>query len=162
MLLPACADLSGLRDQFAEPCGPDGCAIVATCSQLNASQLNWTLSGFTSQDILNPDERNQPQLTAIMHVGDDKTLKLRATYFQTTEDCTGKATSIAWSVSNPVVARLDVAEDPRTGSLVALEAGDTDVAATLTFQDGTPPMRVLPWSFTNVGSGDVTVVRVVP
>jgi hypothetical protein len=60
------------------------------------------------------------------------------------------------------VAQLDFTGNPRTASLVALQPGDTVVAAILHFQDGTPPLRVLPWSFTHVGSGNVTVVRVVP
>lgn len=162
MLLPACVDLSGLRDDLANPCGPDGCRITVTCSALVASDplLHWSLRGFTEQDILNPDQRNQPELTAIMRAGDVKVLTVRAA--GATEDCSEKATSVQWSVLNPGVVRVDVAGTPRTGSLVALEPGDTEVAAILTFNDGTPPMRVLPWSFTNVGSGDVTVVRVVP
>jgi len=132
------------------------------CSEVAASNplLFWRLSGFTERDILNPDVRDQPQLTAIMRAGDVKVLTVRAA--GGTEDCSGKATSVEWSVSNPEVARLDVGQAPRTGSLVALQPGDTGVSALLTFQDGTPPMRVLPWSFTNVGSGDVTVVRVLP
>jgi hypothetical protein len=120
------------------------------------------LSGFGPQDILNPDVRNQREVTAIMHVGDVKPLKVKAA---TTVDVRGlqrKGNFGRVVLFNAVVARLDIAESPRTGSLVALQPGDTVVAAILKFEDGTPPMRVLPWSFTNVGSGDVTVVRVVP
>jgi hypothetical protein len=159
-LLACGTDISGLREAFDAPCGP--ACVPSTCSALVASEFHWSLNGFRAQDILNPDVRNQPELTAIMHMGDVKTLKVSAGTTRTSEDCSGKATSVEWSVSNPVVARLDITDDPRTRSLVALQPGDTGVAAILTFQDGTPPIRVLPWSFTNVGSGDISVVRVVP
>jgi hypothetical protein len=137
IFLPACG-LDRLRDDLANPCGPDGCQTTVTCSEVAASYplLFWSLSGFTEQDILNPDVRNQPELTAIMHPGDVKVLTVRAA--GATGDCSGKATSVQWSVSNPVVARLDVAGTPRTASLVALEPGDTEVVAILTFNDGTP------------------------
>jgi hypothetical protein len=80
----------------------------------------------------------------------------------TSEDCSGKAATVDWSVSNPVVVRLDVQGNPRVATLVALRPGDTNVSAVLQFEDGSPATRVLPWSFTNVGSGNITVIRVVP
>jgi hypothetical protein len=160
ILLPACGpDFSGFRDSLTIE------YPTVTCSARVASAFQWSLKGFTVKDILNPDTRDQPELTAIMHVGDVRTLKVDAVAiaFSTMgEDCSGKATSVEWSAADPAVARLDITEGPRTRSLVALRPGDTVVAATLTFQDGTPPIRALPWSFTNVGSGSITVVRVVP
>jgi hypothetical protein len=89
-------------------------------------------------------------------------MRIAAGSTATSEDCSSKATSVEWHNSNSVVLRLDPSGDALRRSLVALQPGDTVVAATLTFADGTPPMRVLPWSFTNVGSGEVTVVRVLP
>jgi len=153
----------GPSPQFGLFCCPTCAAFVAkTCSELRASQFFWNLNGFSSRDILNPDTRNQAELTAIMHVGDATILKVSAGSTDTSEDCSGKATTVDWSASNPVVARLEVQENPRVDQLVAVRPGDTNVSAVLHFEDGTPPMRVLPWSFTNVGSGDITVIRVVP
>jgi hypothetical protein len=155
LLLPACIDLSGLafpRFEF-DP---------ATCAELRASDFFWSLRGFGSEDILDPDVRNQTQLTAIMRVGQTKILELRAATVQTQEDCRSKAVSVEWSSSRPRVVRLDFARDRLTATLTALKPGDAEVAATLQFEDGTPMLRALPWSFTNVGSGDITVVRVVP
>jgi hypothetical protein len=57
------------------------------------------LSGFGPQDILNPDVRNQREVTAIMHVGDVKPLKVKAATTVTSEDCSGKATSVEGSFS---------------------------------------------------------------
>jgi hypothetical protein len=163
-LLFGCVNLTSLKCDLGGtgPDCPTTTFVPLKCSELVASQFSWTLRGFVERDILNPDVRDQRELTAIMHVGDVKALNVSAGTTQTSEDCSAKATSVEWSVSNPVVARLDFTENPRTASLVALQPGDTVVAAILHFQDGTPPMRVLPWSFTNVGSGSVTVVRVVP
>jgi hypothetical protein len=136
--------------------------VPKTCAELRASQFFWNLNGFASRDILNPDTRDQPELTAIVHVGDAKVLKVSAGSTDTSEDCSGKATTVDWSVSSPVVVRLEVQGNPRVATLVALQPGDTNVSAVLQFEDGTPTMRVLPWSFTNVGSGNITVIRVVP
>lgn len=133
-----------------------------TCSGLVASQLDWFLNGFGPQDILDPDVRNPPILTAVLRVGQVKSLSVKASALFLSEDCSRKATSAQWSVSNPVVARADVGDDLRVASLVALQPGDTDVAAILAFGDGSPPVRALPYAFTNVASGNVTVVRVIP
>ena len=125
-LLFGCIDLTGLKCDLGGtgPECPTTTYVPKACSELVASQFSWSLRGFLEKDILNPDVRDQRELTAIMHVG--------------------------------------FTENPRTASLIALQPGDTAVAAILHFQDGTPPLRVLPWSFTHVGSGNVTVVRVVP
>lgn len=160
MSLPACADLSGLRQAFDASCGP--ACEPSTCSALTVSELFWHLDGFKAQDILNPDQRDQRELTAIMHVGDVKILRVSASSTRTSENCAEKATSVEWTISNSVVARLEPQDGPRARLLVALQPGDTVVTALLAFQDGTPPMTVRPWSFTNIGSGDVTVMRVVP
>jgi hypothetical protein len=64
-------------------------------------------------------------------------------------------------VSNTVVARLDPDSGLASAVLTGLQPGDTSVSVVLTFQDGTPPIRALPWSFTNVGSGTVVTVRVI-
>ena len=163
MSLPACSDLGRLGDIFANPCGPGGCRIPQRpCAEFSAAALSWSLRGFEPADILNPDLRNQPELTAVLHVGAVKRLRVSATGLGAAEDCSSKAASVDWLVSNSVVARFEAAENPREASLVALQPGDTVVSATVTFQDGTPPLHVLPWSFTNIGSGTVTVVRVVP
>ena len=163
-LLLGCVNLDPLKCDLGVT-GP-GCPakpfVPKTCSELSPSQFHWSLGGFTSRDILNPDMRDQPQLTAVMHVGDVKALIVSAGSTDTYEDCSGKAVAVDWLVSNPVVARLEVADSRRAASLTALQPGDTNAAAVLHFEDGTPTMRVLPWSFTNVGSGDITVVRVVP
>jgi hypothetical protein len=154
-MLPACIDLSGLafpRIEF-DP---------ATCAELRASDFFWSLRGFGSEDILNPDVPNQTELTAIMRVGQTKLLELRAATVQTDEDCRSKAVSVEWSSSLRRVIRLDAPGDKLTATLTALRPGDAEIAATLQFEDGTPMLRALPWSFTNVGSGDITVVRIVP
>jgi hypothetical protein len=164
-LLPGCTNLDPLKCDLgvtAPGCPAPTPFVWKTCSQLTAAAFHWSIGGFGPQDVLNPDVRNQPTLTVIMHVGDVKALKVSAGSTETNVDCGEKATSVEWSVADPRVARLDVADNPRAASLAALEPGDTVVAATLQFGDGTPPMRVFPWSFTNVGSGDITVVRVVP
>jgi hypothetical protein len=153
----------GPNPQFGLLCCPTCPAFVPkTCSELRASQFHWILSGFTPSDILNPDMRNQPELTAIMHVGVARSLRVAAGTTDTSEDCSSKATQVDWAVSNPAVARLEIQPGSRAASLVAVEPGDTNVSATLQFDDGTPSLHVLPWSFTNVGSGDVSVIRVVP
>ena len=153
----------GPNPQFGLFCCPSCPEFVPkTCAELNATQFHWSLRGFSSGDILNPDTRDQPELTAIMHVGDVKALKVSAGTTDTSEDCSDKASSVEWSVSSRRVASLEIEDGGRAARLTTLKPGDTIVAATLHFQDGTPSMRVLPWSFTNVSSGDVTVVRVVP
>jgi hypothetical protein len=164
---PACVDSGGTgcgpNPQFGLFCCPTCPEFVPkTCNELTASELFWTLSGFSAGDILNPDVRNQTELTAVLHVGDSKSLKVSAGSTATSEDCSQKAVAVDWSVSNPAAVRIDIAADSHGASLLALEPGDTVVSAVLQFEDGTPPMRVFPWSFTNVGSGDITNIRVVP
>jgi hypothetical protein len=156
--LPAC-DL-GLKDWGAwDPCANGAC--IRTCAQLPASQLQWTLSGFRPADILNPGVRDQPDgLTALVHVGDEKMLALSGRSWMTSEDCNDKVRSVEWTNSNPVVLRLVPSEDGRTAMVVALQPGDAVVAADITFRDDSPPQHVRPWSFTQVGSGWITVVRV--
>ena len=160
--LPSCVDLSGLHDELLNPCGREPCAVVArTCAELSASDLHWSLRGFLETDIVDPDRRDQRELTAIVHVGEVKPLRVSASG-ATAEDCSGKAAGVEWESSDRATARLEVTEDRRSAALVALRPGDVVISAELTFADGTPPMRILPWAFTNVGSGDVTLVRVVP
>ena len=136
--------------------------VPVTCAELRASDFLWILRGFGPEEILNSDLRNQPELTAVMRVGQTKSLELSAATARTSEDCRSKAVAVEWSSSRPRVVRLDVAKDRLTACLTALKPGDTEVAATLRFADGTPMLRALPWSFTNGGSGHVTIVRVVP
>jgi hypothetical protein len=159
--LPACGpDFTGF---MANPCGPGGCqASPRPCADVPTSAFHWSLRGFGPADILDPNLRNQAELTALMHVGDVKRLSLSAASILASENCASKAATVEWMISNRVVARLQGAENPREATLVALQPGDTVVSAMVGFEDGTPPLRVFPWSFTNVGSGDVTVVRVVP
>lgn len=163
-LLSGCVNLDPVKCGLgvSGPSCPATPFVPKTCSELDPSQFHWSIGGFTSRDILNPDARDQAELTAIMHVGDVKAVEVSAGSIYTSEDCSEKAVTVDWFISNPVVARLEVVESRRAASLVALQPGDTNVAAVLQFDDGTPPMRVRPWSFTNVGSGDITVVRVVP
>jgi hypothetical protein len=146
-------DLDSLKCGLA-PSSP-GCPttpfVPKTCSELRASQFHWSLSGFSAKDILNPDTRDQRELTAIMHVGEAKILKVSAASGDTSEDCSTKATTVEWSLSNRAVARLDFQGTSRAASLVALQPGDANVAAILQFDDGTPSMRILPWSFTGRG-----------
>jgi len=161
--LPACADLGSLYEDFANPCGAGGCRIPQRpCGELAASAFSWSIRGFGPADILDSDLRNQAELTAILHVGDARRLRVSATSLATSEDCSSKAATVDWRTSNPAVVRLETAESPREASLVASRAGDTVVSADIAFEDGTPTLRVLPWSFTNVGSGTITLVRVVP
>jgi hypothetical protein len=162
----ACGGLGGSgcgpNPQFGLLCCPS-CpqSVPRACAEIPASQLFWHITGFHSSEILDPD-RFHVELTAILHAGDAKRLEVRASTNETLEDCTGKNTTVEWSVSNAAVARLDVQENPRVALLVTVQPGDTNVSAVLQFADGTPSMRVLPWSSTNVGSGDITVIRVVP
>jgi hypothetical protein len=160
--MPACADLSGLADDLRNPCGADGCVTQKTCAEARASEFFWQLAGFQPADILNPDVRNQPTLTAILHVGDIKPLRVSARRTGTAEDCASKAVSVEWTISNPDVLELQPTSDRLISALAALQPGDSAVSANLTFGDGSPAIRIFPWSFTNVGSGDITVIRVLP
>jgi hypothetical protein len=136
--------------------------VQRTCAELRASDLIWFLRGFETSDVLNPDERNPTQLTVVVHVGQRRALEVKAGAVGSPEDCTSKATSVRWIVSNTVVARVEVGTTERSATLVALQAGDVSVSAILTFQDGTSPIQVLPYALANFGSAPVTTIRVVP
>jgi hypothetical protein len=133
-----------------------------TCAELRASDLIWSLRGFETTDILNPDERNPTQLTVVVRVGQRRALDVKAGGVASSEDCTSKATSVRWIVSNSVVARVEVAATERSVILVAQQPGDVSVSAIVTFQDGTAPIQVLPYALANFGGAPVTVIRVVP
>ncbi len=133
-----------------------------TCAELRASDFFWTLQGFELADILNPDVRNQTQLTVVLRVGQRKVLSVHAGSIDTAEDCSGKAGSVQWVVSNTVVARLPTGPAPRSATLEPLQPGDVSVSAILTFQDGTSPIQALPYAFASFGGAPVTVIRVVP
>ena len=160
----ACVNLDSLYCDLGGtgPKCPSTPFVPKTCAELSASAFHWSLSGFTAQDILNPDDRSQRELTAIMHVNEVRTLNVSAGSTQTSEDCSSKAVSSEWFSSSPNVVRLTVSQNQRSSLVTARKPGDSSVAAVLQFEDGTPPMRVLPWSFTNVGSGDITIIRVLP
>jgi hypothetical protein len=134
----------------------------STCGGLRASDFFWALNGFEHADILNPDERNQSQLTVVVHVGQRRVLNVSAGSVATSEDCASKATSVEWIVSNAAVARVEVGATSRSATLVALQPGDVSVSAILGFQDGTSPIQALPYAFATFGGAPVTVVRVVP
>ncbi len=153
--LPACGQVGG--NIF----GPGG-LTSPPCAELTAAALSWYLRGFAAADILDPNLRDQRELTAVMHVGDVKRLSVHAPSIGGIVNCPEKAATVEWMVSNGVVARFQPGENFREASLIALQPGDTVVSATVGFADGTPTLQVFPWSFTNVGSGDVIVVRVVP
>jgi len=131
----------------------------ATCADLLGENFFWFVDGFTDADVLNPSDRTQQKLTAILAVGQSKSLRVHAGSVATVSgsDCSGKAISIEWVLSNPLVARIEVGADPRQALLVAVNPGDTGIAAHLAFNDGSPPIGALPYVFANV-----TVVRVVP
>jgi hypothetical protein len=157
MSLPGCPDFGSVPG-FADPIT----IVPQPCSAFRASDLIWALRGFEPKDMLNPDDPNPQQLIALLRVGQVKTLHLTAGSVGSSEDCSGKATGVEWSSSNTVVARIEVGSTRASGVLTALQPGDTVVWATLTFQDGTPPMRLQPYAFTNAASGLVAVVRVTP
>ena len=158
MALQGCGDIIDL-----DLCGPEGClGPPRPCAELHPSALLWSLRGFGPSDILDPNLRDQRELTAILQVGQAKRLELRAPGINASEaDCSGLARTVDWRNSNPVVARLTVEPGGRAASLAALQPGDVGIAADVGLHDGTS-IQVLPWSFTNVGSGVVTVIRVVP
>jgi hypothetical protein len=140
----------GCREELFRPACGLACGVPLVTPRLGEN------------DILNPDDRNQTELTALLPVTRAQTLRITGATVWTREDCTSKVASAIWTVTDPSVLRLDVAPDAHSATLVGLSPGDTQVFADLTFNDGSFPMRVLPWSFTHVGSGTITVVRVVP
>jgi hypothetical protein len=155
--LPACGQDLNLFG------GPGGLRVTSPpCAEITAAALSWYLRGFEAADILDPDLRGPRELTAVMHVGDVKRLYVHAPSIAGLVNCPEKAAAVEWVVSNGVVARFQPGENFREASLVARQPGDTVVSATVGFSDGTPTLQVFPWSFTNIGSGNVTVVRVVP
>lgn len=157
--LTACGDMFDMDWDLSLPPAP-----VVACADLRASELSWSLLGFNPSDIVDPNNRSATELTAQMWVDQTVDLKLFVAYLkyaETTGDCLAKATAIEWVSTSPEVARLDVAGDSRSARLVGVSPGETRVFAILTFADGTPPLRALPNSSTNVGSGNVTLVRVV-
>jgi hypothetical protein len=156
-LLAGCGEIGGVPG-FGDPIT----LRPRTCAELRASDLIWSIKGFKHGDILNPDVRNQTQLTVVLRVGQFKPLTLTAGSAGSTEDCSGKAASIQWVVSNPVVARLHAGASAQSATLEALQPGDVSVSAILTFQDGTSPMQVLPYAIATFGGAPVTVIRVVP
>jgi hypothetical protein len=113
-------------------------------------------------DILNPDVRNQSQLTVVLRVGQLKVLSVHAGAISTSEDCSSKAGSVQWVSSNTVVARLRAGGAPRSATIEPLQPGDVSVSAILTFQDGTSPIQALPYAFASFGGAPVTVVRIIP
>jgi hypothetical protein len=133
--------------------------VPSSCEELVAANFLWSLRGFSEADILNASDRSQRELTAILPVGQSRSLRVSAGSVATAtgSDCSGKAVSIEWVVTNLQVARVEVGADRRQAELVAVSPGETGVHANLTFADGTPPERALPFVFR-----DVTVVRVVP
>jgi hypothetical protein len=136
----------------------------AACSDLLAANFDWFLDGLTAADLLDPNDRTLRELTAVLPIGQMKALRVHAGSIATAPnaDCSGKASSVEWVVSNPAVARVETGADPRQGVVVGLSPGDTQLYANLTFSDGSPGIRALPFVFTNVGSGIVTVLRIVP
>lgn len=134
--------------------------VLPGCAELSSSQFHWTLTGFSSRDVLQPDDPDQ--VTALIRVGESRDLRVfaEAPHYLTGEDCSGKALDVAWLQSNPSVAALAVARNPREARLTGLSPGDTVVSAVLRFDDA-PPLTVFPRSSADFGSRPVTRVRIV-
>jgi len=152
----------------SDPCfsvlpGGSSCPIsrpaLPGCAELSSSQFHWTLTGFSSSDVLQPDDPDQ--VTALIRVGESREPRVLAEApYLTGEDCSGKALDVDWLQSNPSVAALAVAGDPREARLTGLHPGDTVITAILRFDDA-PPLTVFPRSSVDVGSRPVTRVRIV-
>jgi hypothetical protein len=113
------------------------------CSELKASDLTWNIDGFLQSDI--PDAASNPQVViAELAIGQVRSLRITASGPATASDCSAKAERVDWLFSSPVVARVDVAGNRLGGTLVALEPGETALAALVSFGDGSPPREARP------------------
>jgi hypothetical protein len=158
--LPGC-DIGRLRLPTVDVCADGACR--RPCEDLTAAQLIWSVTGFSASDILLPDVRDQPGgLTAILHVGNARVLTVRGSSWQTSQDCSAKTRSVQWQNSNPDVLQVVPSDDGRAATFVALQPGDVVVRVQATFLDGSPPLELRMFSFTQVSSGNVSVIRVVP
>jgi hypothetical protein len=131
LLLPACTDLSGLRDDLANPCGSGGCHLPPpTCDQLDA--FVWVVRGFDFGDLA--PGCTGSECAVVLKVGDTRQLFIESASVSGV-DCTGSIASVEWSVSLPSVAELEP-NGPTRALLTAIEAGETTLSADLSFSDG--------------------------
>jgi hypothetical protein len=158
-LVASCGS-GGLENFFGDICGGAPCPVVATCDAadppLATETFGWTLSGFSSADLANPDDAG-PDFTVVLRLGERRVLRLSTFHGDETDDCTGRLASVEWSSSEP---HARFSETSTTSAvLTGVSRGDTMVLAQLTFKSG-GEFRAFPVVSGRATSALVRTVRV--
>lgn len=152
--LPACVDLSGLRDSLTHPCGSSGCAVAPQdCASL--SSADWAVEGYltSTETTVSVDASVEISMAPAVEA-----------------QCEAFVRSATWRIDDQAVAT--VSPRGRSAWISGVSPGLTSLGARLSFSDGVTreararTVRVVPRAAPVGGQlvldGSVTVAPYIP